>query len=81
MHLDFGKPVIGGTSAYEGAAPTTLPEGIGHYYCEKSIKHKNGTDIRSYDSDLLNIKDKTKIDGLFQGESYFHIERKKSESG
>lgn len=71
IKLDFGRPVIGGESPYEGAAPTTLPQGITNYYCEKSLYHKNGSDIRQYDDSLKNISDNTKIDGYFQGEDYF----------
>lgn len=69
--LDFGTPVLGGSSPYEGAPPTTLPQGITQYYAEKQILHPDGTDVRSYDPDIATISDNTKIDGLFQGEDYF----------
>lgn len=70
MPLDFGQPVIGGTGP-EGGPPLTLPKGIQHYYSEKKITHPlNGVDIRMHDKDLVNISDKTKIDGIMQDEQY-----------
>ncbi len=74
MDLDFGETVIGG-SGPEGGPPTTLPDGIEHYYAEKRILHPNGSDIRIHDPNLLNILDNTKIDGLMQDEQYI-IHRK-----
>lgn len=70
LNLDFGKEVVGGDGP-EGETPRTLPNGITSYYMEKKIIHPlNGSDIRSYDKDLINISDNTKIDGLMQGEQY-----------
>jgi len=71
MQLDFGKNVLRGESKYEGAPPTQLPEGIYNYFWEKKLLHPNGADIRSYDQSVWQVKDNTKIDGLFQGENYF----------
>ena len=70
LNLDFGSEVFGGDGP-EGEAPRTLPDGITHYYAEKKILHPlNGSDIRVYDRNLLNIQDNTKIDGLMQDEQY-----------
>ncbi|MCC2631397.1 MAG: glycosyl transferase family [Patescibacteria group bacterium] len=70
LSLDFGKPVISG-SGPEGGPPYTLPEGIQHYYVERRINHPvNGVDIRTYDPNLVNIPDNTKIDGIMQDERY-----------
>lgn len=77
MDLDFGLPVIGG-SGPEGGIPRTLPEGIEHYYRERQILHPaTGADIRLYDTNLTEIPDNTKIDGLMQSEDY--IESRKDE--
>lgn len=75
IKLDFGCRVQGGLVPYEGAIPTKLPDGILHYFREERLNHPNGTDIRSYDTGIKNIRDNTKIDGYFQGEDYF-IHRK-----
>src|SRR5580698_3840869 len=56
MKLDFGKPVAGGTGP-EGGPPTSLPEGIAHYYAEKKITRADGTDVRMHDHDLVNVSD------------------------
>jgi len=70
MKLDYGKTVIGG-SGPEGGPPHQLPEGIQHYYNERRINHpKNGVDIRTYDQNLVDIPDNTKIDGIMQDEEY-----------
>jgi len=68
MDLNFGLPVVGGSSPYEGSPPTTLPEGITNYFREKDIRHPNGSDIRIDDPLLELINDNTKIDGVFQSE-------------
>ena len=68
IDLDFGLPVIGGSSPYEGAPPTTLPDGIQHYYKEKITRHPNGSDISIDDPNLELIEDNTKLDGNFQSE-------------
>lgn len=68
MDLDFGLPVVGGSSPVEGAPPTILPEGIHHYFREKDIRHPNGSDIRLDDPLLEQIEDNTKLDGVFQSE-------------
>lgn len=69
MDLDLGKSVVGGTIPYEGAPPTTLPNGIEHYFRERDVRHPNGSDIRIDDPLLEEIKDNTKIDGVFQSEN------------
>jgi hypothetical protein len=69
MKLDFGKPVKDGTGP-EGGPPLTLPEEITHYYAEKKISRPDGTDVRVYDPNLMNIADNTKIDGIMQDEHY-----------
>jgi hypothetical protein len=70
FNLDFGVKVIGGTG-HEGGPPKKLPLRINYYYNEKQIIHPlNGSDIRLYDKDLVNIPDNTKIDGLMQDEQY-----------
>lgn len=70
MNLDFGQSVIGGTGP-EGGPPHTLPEGIEYYYNERRISHpRNGVDIRVHDSNLVNLPDSTKIDGVMQDEEY-----------
>jgi len=75
LRLDFGKPVIGGTGP-EGGPPLTLPNGIQHYYVEKTAIHPlNGSEIRLFDEKLVNIEDNTKIEGLMQDEQYI-IHRK-----
>ncbi len=75
LELDFGKPVLGGKGK-EGGPPTKLPEGIKHYYVERKITHPdNGVDIRSYDKDLVDILDNTKIDGVMQDERYISHRR------
>jgi hypothetical protein len=77
MQLDCGKPVIGG-SGPEGGPPHELPEDIQYYYNERRLNHpENGVDIRTYDSNLVNIPDKTKIDGIMQDEKY--ISHRKAE--
>ena len=68
MDLDFGLPVIGGSSPFEGAPPTVLPNGIQHYFRERDIRHPNGSDIRIDDLLLEEIEDNTKLDGVFQSE-------------
>jgi len=69
MDLEFGNSVIGGTIPHEGAPPTTLPDGIEHYFRERDVRHPNGSDIRIDDPLLDVIKDNTKIDGVFQSEN------------
>lgn len=71
LNLDFGKKINGGAIPYEGGIPISLPDGITNYFREERLNHSNGTDIRDYDWKIKNIKDNTKIDGLFQGEDYF----------
>lgn len=70
LNLDFGKPVIGGTGP-EGGPPKNLPDGIEFYYKEKDIYYKKyKIEVSDFDSELLQIQDKTKIDGIFQSENY-----------
>jgi len=71
LNLDFGKKVIGGSSPFEGAPPTVLPEGIQSYYAEKALIHPiYNCDCRLYDPDLVNVVDNTKIDGNMESELY-----------
>lgn len=70
-NISFGKPVNGGFTPEEGKTPTSLPDGIIHYYKEKQVWLPNGSDVTPYDNNLINIQDNTKIDGLMQGEEYF----------
>ena len=75
MDLDLGKPVHGGSSP-PGGPPDKLPDGIENYY----VEHRHGlytnpmlkTDIRLTDKKLFEVKDNTKIDGVFQSEDYFY---------
>lgn len=77
LELDFGKPVIGGAGP-EGGPPTSLPQGIVHYYVEKNTWYEQyRCDIRDYDAGLLCIKDNTKIEGYFQSENF--IRHRKNE--
>jgi len=69
MGLDMGKPVLNGV-AHEGGDPLLLPDGIEHFYREKKIID-NGIESYDYDWELLKVKDKTKIDGEFQGPKYW----------
>jgi hypothetical protein len=55
LNLDFGKTPTGAEQLYE----------------EKSIVHPlNGSDIRLYDKDLVNVPDNTQINGCLQDEQY-----------
>ncbi|MBC7490151.1 MAG: glycosyl transferase [Glaciimonas sp.] len=70
LDLDFGKEVSGGHGP-EGGPPIALPQGVCHYYIEKDTWYeKYRSDIRDYDSGLLNIEDNTKIEGYFQSENF-----------
>jgi hypothetical protein len=70
-NIDYGNVVEGGDGP-EGGPPTTLPDGIKHYYREAALKHQpSNSDIRGYDQGLMNVIDNTKVDGLMQGEQYF----------
>ena len=75
MDVDMGKKVIGGESP-EGGPPTSLPEGITHYYREHihayDMSVRLGTNLQLTDRKLFEIKDNTKIDGIFQSEDYFY---------
>jgi hypothetical protein len=71
MNLDFGNPVVGGTAPFEGAPPTTLPDGIESYYAERELTHPTyNCDCRLYDPELALISDNTKIDGNMESEKY-----------
>lgn len=71
LNLYFGKEVRGGRGP-EGGPPKKLPPGIDHYYREKEMIHPmNGSDIRLFDKDLVNVLPNTKIDGYMQDERYF----------
>jgi hypothetical protein len=77
LTLDFGNPPPGGEGP-EGGPPTSLPEGILHYFVERELWHKKfKCDVRDYDAALLCIQDNTKIEGYFQSERY--IEHRKEE--
>lgn len=70
LNLEFGKPVIGGDGP-EGGPPRKLPDDITYYYNERRINHPdNGVDIRTYDPNLVDVPDHTKIDGVMQDEQY-----------
>lgn len=71
LNLDFGNKVEGGLTTIEGKPPSLLPNSIKNYFVEKNIRDGFGNDVSPYDWTILNIKDDTKIDGLFQGEDYF----------
>ena len=69
LDLDFGEAVEGGYGV-EGEAPIELPKGISNYYKEKKLM--NGIfDVSTFDIDLYNVKDNTKVDGNMQTEKYF----------
>ena len=70
MNLDPGCPVLGGRGP-EGGPPLELPQNITHYYRERSIRHPvSQADISTFDEELVNIPDNTKIDGNMQDENY-----------
>ena len=68
IDLDFGHPVTGGHSPFEGSPPTVLPDGIKYYFRERNIRHPNGSDISIDDEMLEFVEDNTKLDGNFQSE-------------
>ena len=71
LSIEYGAEVIGGYGT-EGGPPEKLPEGIFHYYKERKITHPvYGSDISSFDTNLVNIPDCTKIDGIMQDEQYY----------
>lgn len=71
MSLDFGEQVVGGSSPFEGAPPTVLPEGIDNYYAERPLIHPAyNCDCRLYDPKLAFVADDTKIDGNMESEKY-----------
>lgn len=77
MHLDFGEQLVGGSSP-EGGPPTSLPNGIKHYYREKKeVLRGTNIDISRTDYGLLNISTETKIDGNFQSTKYLEGYRDK----
>lgn len=70
LDIDFGNPVVGGDGP-EGGPPTSLPEGIDFYYKEKVSSHpSNGVNISKKDPSMLDIGDRTKIDGCMQSLDY-----------
>jgi hypothetical protein len=80
LDLDFGKEVKGGRGP-EGGPPKSLPESISHYFIEKDTWYeKYRCDIRDYDSELLKIKDGTKIEGYFQSEKFINHRKKEIRS-
>jgi len=69
-NIDFGQTVEGG-SGPEGGPPDSLPIGITNYYRErKEINPIYYCDVSRYDSNLVNVSDNTKIDGVMQCEDY-----------
>ncbi|MCA6478660.1 MAG: alpha-1,2-fucosyltransferase [Chitinophagaceae bacterium] len=77
LKLDFGNTVVGG-SGPEGGPPTNLPDGIDYYYKERDIYYdKYKVPVSDFDPDLLEVQDKTKIEGVFQSEKY--IQHRRSE--
>tara|TARA_Y100000593_G_scaffold4019_1_gene7984 strand:- start:144933 stop:145850 length:918 start_codon:yes stop_codon:yes gene_type:complete len=71
MTLDFGQTVVGGSAPFEGAPPTTLPDGITSYYAERELIHPvYNCDCRLYDPNLASVPDNTKIDGNMESEKY-----------
>lgn len=44
---------------------------IKNVFIEKRVNNENGVDVRGYDWSIFDIKDRTEIDGEFQGEEYF----------
>ena len=75
MNLDFGLPITcrhgndgGQRNTSEGNVPVFLPDGVEFYFRERDIRHPNGSYIRIDDPLLEDIKDNTKIDGVFQSE-------------
>jgi hypothetical protein len=69
LNIDMGQIVLGGDGK-EGGPPTTLPNGIVAYYKERETKHPNGAYISKADDLLLNIGDRTKLDGNMQSIKY-----------
>lgn len=70
LEIDMGLSVVGGTGP-EGGPPTSLPEGIEHYYKEKGASHPHtGVYIGKKDPALLSVQDNTKIDGVMQSIDY-----------
>tara|TARA_B100002019_G_scaffold121711_1_gene104686 strand:- start:6029 stop:7006 length:978 start_codon:yes stop_codon:yes gene_type:complete len=76
MDIDMGREVIGG-SGPEGGPPDSLPEGITNYYHEYAHGRHNGIgDPRNgyhlTDTNLFELEDNTKIEGVLQSEEYFY---------
>ena len=70
LEIDLGNPVIGGDGP-EGGPPNSLPEGIDFYYKETVSSHPfNGVNISKKDYKMLEIGDRTKIDGCMQSLDY-----------
>jgi Glycosyl transferase family 11 len=68
MNLDMGKKVIGIKS---NTPRKVRPFGIRQIYSEKRLIHAVGRyDITPFQEEVLHIRDKTKIDGVFQCEDY-----------
>jgi hypothetical protein len=78
-NIDFGVNVTSGTSP-EGGPPILLPKGINHYYKEPTIRYPSymgGEDCSPVDLYFWNeLKDNTKIDGIFQKISYIEESKK-----
>lgn len=68
MDLDFGEFVPG--RLLDGPS-SELPPGIKNYFAERKIIHPlTRAEVSPYDSSLLEIEERTKIDGAFQAERY-----------
>lgn len=72
MNIDMGLPVLNGVMDREGGTPIKLPDGIENFWYEKREETSDGFVPADYDwQGVMNLKDKTKIDGNFQGELYW----------
>lgn len=72
MELDLGEP---NTLSYTiGAGGELFPQCQLTRFSEKKVV-ENGVDIRGYDPEFYFIEDNTVIDGEFQDERYFSLEK------
>lgn len=68
MNLDFGERVNGKSSAKPSAL---LPPGIDYYVSEfRSVEPGSGVDVTRFDPLIMNVSDRSKIEGNFQSEDY-----------
>ena len=75
LSLDFGYPVLGiAPQQPNRKTPLFVP----NYYQElKLINREEGFDISDFDPELVELNDKTKIDGTFQSEKYIIHHKKR----